>query len=65
FIRGLPTMKRQFLSALMMTVAVLGIAVPAANATTFRLSTIQERSGETVLIEENAIENFRRQQREQ
>ncbi|MEM6598513.1 MAG: hypothetical protein AAF810_24945 [Cyanobacteria bacterium P01_D01_bin.36] len=58
-------MKRQFLSALMMTVAVLGIAVPAANATTFRLSTIQERSGETVLIEENAIENFRRQQREQ
>ena len=58
-------MKRQFLSALMMTVAVLGIAVPAANATTFRLSTIQERSGETVLIEENAIENYRRQQREQ
>ena len=58
-------MKRQFLSALMMTVAVLSVAVPAAKATTFRLSTLQERPGETVLIEENAIENFRRQQREQ
>lgn len=56
-------MTRQLLSALALTVATLGAVAPA-QATTFRFTTLQERSGETIVIEENAIENFRRQQRQ-
>ncbi|MFK8183653.1 MAG: hypothetical protein AB8B99_09775 [Phormidesmis sp.] len=58
-------MTRQLLSALALTVATLSAVAPTAQATTFRFSTLQERSGETIVIEENAIENFRRQQRQQ
>jgi len=62
-------MKRQlistFLTTATLTTAVLGATASVAQATTFRFTTLQERSGETIVIEENAIENFRRQQREQ
>lgn len=56
-------MKRQFISVLFLTVAALGALTPVAQATTFRFETLQIRSGETIVIEEDVVENFRRQQR--
>ncbi|MEL6779704.1 MAG: hypothetical protein AAFO06_20890, partial [Cyanobacteria bacterium J06597_16] len=51
--------KRQLLSAFVLTVTTLGIIAPTANATEFRIRTLQERQGETIVIEEDTIENFR------